>query len=120
MLANTAAGLGGFPAHDVGTAIAVAGDGAAVDNECLATLRTFLVDIQGLDASAADVIVRRHWAHGSHSGLNSVWRQWFAHCDTAGITFSSPTVPEFINFLQKIYEGTYRAGNILGVATSAG
>jgi hypothetical protein len=78
------------------------------------------VDIQGLDASAADVIVRRHWAHGSHSGLNSVWRQWFAHCDTAGITFSSPTVPEFINFLQKIYEGTYRAGNILGVATSAG
>jgi hypothetical protein len=120
VLADTAAGLGGFPAHDVGTAIAVAGDGAAVDNECLATLRTFLVEMQGLDASAADVIVRRHWAPGSHSGLNSVWRQWLAHCDTAGITFSSPTVSEFINFLQKIYEGTYRAGNKLGVATSAG
>ena len=52
--------------------------------------------------------------------MNSVWCQWLTHCDSAGITFSSPTVPEFINFLQKIYEGTYRAGNKLGVATSAG
>ena len=77
-----------------------------MDNECLATLRHFLVEIQGLDPSAADVIVRRNWAPGSQSGLNCVWKLWLQHCERTGITFPSPTVAEFINFLQQVPDGT--------------
>ena len=91
-----------------------------MDNECLATLRHFLVEMQGLDPAAAEVIVRRNWAPGSQSGLNCVWKLWLKHCDLVGISFSSPTVAEFINFLQQVSDGTYRAGNKQGVSTSAG
>jgi hypothetical protein len=93
---------------------------AAVDNECLATLRHFLVEMQGLDPTAADVIVRRIWAPSSQSGLNCVWKLWLQHCNSAGISFSSPNVAEFINFLQHVSDGTYRTGANQRVPTSVG
>ena len=118
--ADDVAGLRCVAADDVGASNTLDVQGTTVDNECLATLRHFLVEIQGLDPSAADVIVRRNWAPGSQSGLNCVWKLWLQHCEQAGITFSSPTVAEFINFLQQVSDGTYRTGAKQGVPTSAG
>ncbi|MDA8639378.1 hypothetical protein N9L31_00245 [bacterium] len=74
----------------------------------------------GLDASAADVIVRNHWAPSTNSGLNSIWAQWLKHCDSTGVEVTSPSVGQFINFLQAVSAGTYRSGDMGGVATSAG
>jgi hypothetical protein len=70
--ANDVAGLRCVAADVIGASDAMAVQGTAVDNECLATLWHFLVEMQGLDPTAADIIVRRNWAPGSQSGLNCV------------------------------------------------
>ena len=115
------AGLSGGAVDAAGASDAVVSLSSTLDNECLETLRTFLVDMQGLLPAAADVIVRRHWAPGSRSGLCSVWKQWLRHCDSVdGVSFSAPSIGEFINFLQKVSEGAYRTGAKHGVATSSG
>lgn len=74
----------------------------------------------GLDSAAADVLIRSYWASSTNSGLDSVWRQWLLYCEDSGTSFSSPSVGSFVNFLQAVSSGTYRAGPQAGVATSAG
>ena len=93
---------------------------APVANLRLETLRSFLIAQSGLDAAAADVLIRNHWAPSTNSGLDSIWSQWLRHCKSASISFTDPSIGQFINFLQAISSGTYRSGDQTGVATSAG